>query len=80
MIIQYIGQIRLKGTSKKTGNPYDFIQLHYVKDDRGFSGRATAVKSLDPGRVDTSKLVPDQYYDVDCDDSGNFLSFRPAKV
>ena len=29
MKIKVIGKARLKGVSKKTGNPYDFIQVHY---------------------------------------------------
>ena len=29
MSIKVIGNAHLKGTSKKTGNPYDFIQVHY---------------------------------------------------
>lgn len=81
MIIQYIGQIRLSGTSRKTGNPYDFVQFHYVKDDPSFTGRATATKNLTPSRVKgLNDLVPDMYYEVECDDSGNFLSFRPVKT
>lgn len=29
MKIKLIGKAHLKGTSKKTGNPSDFIQVHY---------------------------------------------------
>lgn len=80
MIIQYIGQIRLSGTSKKSGKLYDFVQFHYVKDDPSFRGRATAVKNLTPSRVrGLDDLVPNNYYDVECDDEGSFISFKPAK-
>lgn len=81
MVIQYIGKIRLSGTSAKTGRPYDFVAVHYVKDDPAFSGRSTCVKNCTPDRVKgINDLVPNMYYDVECDDRGNFLSFKPVKV
>ena len=29
MKIKVVGKAHLQGTSKKTGNSYDFIQIHY---------------------------------------------------
>ncbi len=40
MKIHVVGKLRLQGTSKKTGNPYDFIQIHYLGCAPGVIGNA----------------------------------------
>jgi len=40
MKITVIGKAHLQGTSKKTGNPYNFIQLHYNGPARNVVGLA----------------------------------------
>lgn len=41
MKIKVNGKAHRVGTSKKTGNPYDFIQLHFTAPDRGVDGLAS---------------------------------------
>ena len=48
MRIKVIGKAHLKGTSKRTGNPYDFIQIHYNGAAFGVEGVAACTLSLDP--------------------------------
>ena len=48
MRIKVIGKARLSGTSKKTGKPYDFVQIHYTGKARGVDGLAAITLSLDP--------------------------------
>ena len=48
MKIHVVGKAHLAGTSKKTGKPYDFIQLHYLGRARGIIGDAALTASLDP--------------------------------
>ena len=48
MIIKIIGKAHLQGTSKKTGNSYDFIQVHYNGRACGEEGQAALTLSLDP--------------------------------
>ena len=47
MKIRVIGKARLAGTSKKTGKPYDFIQIHYNGLARNVEGQAALTLSLD---------------------------------
>ncbi len=48
MKIHVVGKLHLKGTSKKTGNPYDFIQVHYLGKAPGMEGNAALTLNLDP--------------------------------
>ena len=47
MKIRVIGRSHLQGTSKKTGRPYDFIQVHNGKAF-GVEGLAALTLFLDP--------------------------------
>lgn len=47
MRIKVIGKARLSGTSKKTGKPYDCVQIHYNGKARGVDGLAAITLSLD---------------------------------
>ena len=47
MRIKVIGKARLSGTSKKTGKPYDFVQIHYNGKARGVDGLAAITLSLE---------------------------------
>ena len=51
MRIKVIGKAHLKGTSKKTGNPYDFIQVHYNAPAKSVFGEGAMTLSLDQGAV-----------------------------
>lgn len=83
MIIQYVGKIRRSGVSKKTGNNYDFVELHFIKENTSFDGgRCTSTKTIfDP---DTCKGLRDmismQHYNADFDDNGNIIALSPVKV
>ena len=45
MKIKVISKAHLKGTSKKTDNPYDFIQVHYNGPARGVEDLAALTRS-----------------------------------
>lgn len=51
MKIRVIGKAHLKGTSKRTGNPYDFIQVHFNGPDRGVEGLTAQILNLDPSFI-----------------------------
>ncbi len=78
MKVRVIGKAHLKGTSKKTGNPYDFIQIHYVGPARNVVGQAGMTFSLDPSifRFD-SIMVPGEYV-VEFDNRGYPVEFAPV--
>jgi len=48
MKVKVVGKARLTGISEETGNPYDFIQVHYLGRARGVIGDAALTVSLDP--------------------------------
>ena len=47
MKIKVIGKSRVKGTAKKTGNPYDCVVVHYTGPARGVEGEAAQTVWLD---------------------------------
>ncbi len=56
MKIKVVGKDHLAGTSKKTGNPYDFIQVHYLGRSRGVEGDAALTVSLAPSVYPFEKI------------------------
>lgn len=78
MKIKVVGKSHLQGTSKKTGSPYDFIQVHYLGKARGVLGDAAMTLSLDPSMAPfDSILVPGDYI-VEFDQRGYPVEFSLA--
>lgn len=48
MRIKVYGKAHLEGVAKKTGNPYNFNQVHYLGKARGVEGLAAQTLALDP--------------------------------
>ena len=78
MKVTDIGKSHLQGVSKKTGNPYDFIQIHYNGFARGVEGLAALTFSLDPRQYPYADIVVGGDYVVDFDNRGYLVEFRPA--
>lgn len=78
MRIKVIGKQHLQGTSKRTNNPYNFIQIHHVSPARGVEGLAARTFSLDPNLMLFDDIKVDAEYDVDFDQSGYVVSFLPV--
>lgn len=78
MTIKVIGKAHLKGVSKKTGNPYDFIQIHYNGPARGVEGQAALTASLDPGLYPFADVVVGSDYVLEFDNRGYPVSFLPV--
>ena len=78
MIIKVIGKAHLKGTSKKTGNPYDFIQVHYNGRARGVEGQAALTLSLDPVDFPFADVIVGGDYNVEFDNRGYIVEFLPV--
>ena len=79
MKVKVSGKAHLKGTSKRTGNDYDFIQVHYLGPDRGVEGLAAKTLSLDPARYPYDMIHIDRDYLVEFDDRGYPVEFTPVK-
>ena len=78
MKIKVIGKAHLKGTSKKTGNAYDFIQVHYNGKARDVEGIAALTLSLDPRDYPFADVVVGAEYSVEFDNRGYIVEFAPV--
>lgn len=78
MKIKVIGKTHLKGTSKKTGNPYDFNQVHYTGPARGVEGLSAQTLSLDPQTYPYDSITLNADYIVEFDSHGYLVDFQPV--
>lgn len=76
--IKLFGVAHRKGISKKTGNPYDFGELHMAVPKHGVVGEAAEQKIVDASFCDLDRLVPG-IYEADFDSDGNLLSLSPVQ-
>lgn len=77
MKIKVVGKAHLQGTSKRTGNPYDFIQIHYLGRAPGIIGDAALTLNLDPGQYSYEKITIPGDYNVDFNGRGFVVDFQP---
>lgn len=77
MKVNVIGKSHLQGVSKRTGNPYDFIQLHYNGPARGVIGQAAMTVSMDPSMVNFESITVPGYYNLDFDNRGYPVELTP---
>lgn len=78
MIVQIRGKQHRQGVSKKTGNQYDFWEIHYFGPRRGVTGEAAITKIVDPGLFDFEAMMLPGNYAIECDDQGDIVSLAPA--
>ena len=78
MKIRVIGKSHLSGTSKKMGNIYDFIQVHYNGTARGVEGTAALTLNLDPNDYPYDSIALNAVYNVDFDQRGYPVDFTPV--
>lgn len=80
MKITVIGKAHMQGTSKKTGNPYNFIQLHYNGPARNVVGLGAMTVNIDPSMACfDSILIPGDYL-IEFDNKGFPVEFSPVPV
>lgn len=78
MKIKVIGKQEMKGTSKKTNQPYHFMTIHYNAPARGVEGTAAKQINLDPALYPFANVVIGGDYEVDFDEKGYCVDFRPV--
>lgn len=78
MKAQLLGIQRLTGKSSKTGNDYDFIQLHMAYPSKGIDGLAVKTFSVSPDDFAFSDLTRNisSFYSVDFDDRGRIVDLE----
>lgn len=79
MKIKVIGKAHREGVAKKTGNPYNFNQIHYTGPDRGVEGLAALVLNLDPSLIPYADIKLNTEYEVDFGPRGYVVGFTPVK-
>ena len=79
MKIKVIGKAHFEGTSKKSGNTYNFNQVHYIGKSRGVEGDAALTLSLDPVAYPMASIKIGGMYDVDFDQRGYVVNFSPVQ-
>lgn len=78
MKIKVIGKQHMEGTSKKTGQPYNFNSIHFNAPARGVDGLAAQTVNLDPALYPFSDVIIGAEYELDFDQRGYCVSFRPV--
>lgn len=76
MKIKVYGKAHMEGVSKKTGNPYNFNQIHYLAPARGVEGLAAKTLMLDPMQFPIGSIMVGEVYDVEFDDRGYPVGFE----
>ena len=79
MKIKVYGKAHLEGTSKRTGKPYNFNQIHYLSRARGVDGLAAQTLMLDPAQYPLGSIVVNGEYNVEFDSRGYPVEFSPVK-
>lgn len=78
MRVKVIGKTRRTGVSKRTGQNYDFIEIHYVAPTRGVIGEAALTTTIDPGLFPFDNLVPG-LYNFEFDNRGSLVALAPVQ-
>ena len=79
MKIKVYGKSHLEGIAKKTGNPYNFNQVHYLGKARNVEGQAALTLALDPRDYPIDRIEVGKEYDVEFDQRGYVIGFTLAR-
>ena len=80
MKIKVIGKKHMEGTSKKTGNDYNFHIIYYVghEDDRVIGQHGCEV-NLDPSMIGFNDIQINTVYDIEFGPRNRVVAFEPVK-
>lgn len=79
MKIKVVGKSHMEGTSKKTGRPYNFNQIHYLGYSRFVEGQAGMTINLDPAQFPYDCIFIDHTYDVEFGPRGEVVAMDLAE-
>ena len=79
MKVRIIGKVHREGVSKKSGRPYDFIELHYTGPAHGVIGEAALTKTIDPSLFNFDELAVPAEYQIEYDSTGAVVSLAPTQ-
>lgn len=78
MRIRLYGKSHREGTSKRTGSPYNFNELHYLGKSYGVEGEAALTATVDGNQYPYASLIVGADYDVEFDNRGRVADLRRA--
>lgn len=78
MKIKVLGKAHREGVAKRTGNPYNFNQLHYLGKENGVEGQAACTLNLDPGMYPFANIAIGKEYEVEFNQRGYVVEFTPV--
>ncbi len=78
MKIKVIGKQHMEGTSKRTGQPYNFNAIHFNGPARGVEGLAAQTVNLDPSIYPFADVVIGAEYNLEFDQRGYCVSLLPV--
>lgn len=80
MKIKVIGKKQMKGTSKKTGNDYNFNVIYYIgrEDDRVIGHHGCEI-NLDPALISFGDIQVGAEYDAEFGPRNRVTGFKPVK-
>lgn len=79
MIIKVLGKSHREGVSKKTGNAYNFNEIHYLGRARGVEGSAALTATLPSADYPYDSIVVGREYSIEFDKTGFVVEFVPVK-
>ncbi len=82
MKINIIGKAHREGVAKRTGNPYNFYQVHYTGPNRGVEGLASLILNLAPSLIPYADIKLNAEYEVEFNNRGYVSKYmtRPCFV
>lgn len=78
MKVTVLGKQNMKGTSRKTGNPFDSNVVHVSYQQHGVDGLAVNTIWLDPVSHPLSSIKVGGTYQAEYDSRGFLQSFAPC--
>lgn len=78
MKIKICGKRHRTGTSKKSGQPFNFYELYYMGSDRYVEGLVGKSFTMDP-MYPFADIRLNAEYEVDFDQDGRVQAFAPVK-
>lgn len=77
MKVKVIGKRHMQGTSKKSGAPYNFYEIHYTANLSGIEGEFAGSISIQPSQSPYCDAVVGSMYNLEFDRNGYLMDFSP---
>lgn len=73
MKIQIVGKTHRNGVGKSSGKPYDFTEVHYLRQSKNVEGLAAVSKTIGAEIMPAEKIIVNNWYNLDFDEDGRIV-------